>query len=86
MACISSPTKATIAAIKLASAHTQAQIVVKNKRQQGQLGNVALLSQAIPCARLPGSLKAECNCHQPLGIQATHCTVPFQLERPEEEG
>lgn len=39
---------------------------MKNKRQLGQLSNVALLSQAILSARLSGSFKAECKKHQPV--------------------
>lgn len=82
---ISSLTKATIAAIKLASAHTDSDS--HEKQEAGgtaQQRGTAEPGNSVCQAVLPSRLSTT-NTNQ-FGDRARHCTTPFHPERPEEEG
>lgn len=80
MACISSLTKATIAAIKLTSAHTGTDSHEHREAQQrgtAEPGNSMCQAGQFPLGLMQISPTN-------WGTQATHCS-PFHLERLEEE-
>lgn len=85
MACISSLTKATIAAIKLTSAHTgtdshehQEAAGAAQQRGTAEPGNSMCQAGQFPQGFMQISPTN-------WGTQATHCTSPFHSERLEEE-